>query len=66
VAWRVATRPGKGALEVIDEAAWNHLTSVEQETYQPVNLVGTEQEADKFARAQVDATKPVRPKLRLR
>jgi hypothetical protein len=63
--WRVATRPGKAALEVIDEADWNHLTSAEQETYQSVNLFGTEQEADKFARGQVDAAKPVRPKLRM-
>jgi hypothetical protein len=31
-----------------------------------VNLFGTEQEADKFARGQVDAAKPVRPKLRVR
>ena len=64
--WRVATRPGKGSLEVIDPDDWNHLTSEQQNTYQSVSLFGTEQEADQFARGKVDAARPVRPKLRLR
>jgi len=66
LAWRVATRPGKGALEVIDPEDWNLLTTEQQSTYQSVNLFRTEQEADKFATGQVDAAKPIRPKLRAR
>ena len=66
MAWRVATEPKKGALEVIDPEQWNHLTVEQQSTYSSVNLFGSEQEADQFARDQVDAAKPVPPKLRMR
>jgi hypothetical protein len=64
MAWRVARRPGTGPLEVIDQEDWNQLTTERQNTYQSVSLFRTEQEADKFAAGQVDAAKPVRPKLR--
>jgi hypothetical protein len=63
MAWRVATRPGKGALEVIDPEDWDLWTAEKQGTYQSMSLFPTEQEADKFAKAQVDAAKPGRPKL---
>jgi hypothetical protein len=61
--WRVGTRPGKGALEVIGPEDWDHLTAEQRDTYQSVSLFRTEQEADKFATAQVDAAKPARCKV---
>jgi hypothetical protein len=64
--WRVATRPKKGELEVIDPEDWDRLTAQQQDTYLSVSLFDTEQEADKFARGQVDAARVVRPKLHLR
>jgi hypothetical protein len=64
MAWRVATRPGKGLLEVIDPADWDTLTTEQRTAYQSVRRFRTEQEADKFANAQVEAAKPVRPKRR--
>jgi len=62
MSWRVATKVGKGTLEVIDPDDWAHLTTEQQDTYQGVNLFQSEQEADKFAAAQVDAAKPARGK----
>jgi hypothetical protein len=64
--WRIATRPGKGALEVIGPEDWDHLTAEQQNTYQSVSLFRTEQEADKFATGVVEAAKTARCKLRAR
>jgi hypothetical protein len=68
MAWRVASRPGKAksTLEVIDPEDWLTFTIDRQNTYESLSLFTTEQEADKFAAAQVDAAKPVRPKFRPR
>ncbi len=57
MAWRVATRPKTALLEVIDPTEWNTLTKEQQSAYQSVSLFRTEQEADKFAKVQVDAAK---------
>jgi hypothetical protein len=65
MSWRVATQPRTGALEVIDPEEWERLTAEQQDAYQGVNLFGSEQEADKFARGQVDAAKPGNSKRRL-
>ena len=59
----MATRPGKPALEGIDPEDWNTFTTERQNGYQLVSLFGTEQEADRFAQAQVEAPKVVRPKM---
>jgi hypothetical protein len=64
--WRVALQPRKGALEVINPSDWEQLTTEQQSTYQSVSLFGSEQEADRFARDQVDAAKSASPKLRSR
>jgi hypothetical protein len=64
MAWRVATRPAKGTIEVIDQEGWDLLSTEQQGTYQSVQLFRSEQEADLFARAQVDGAKPARAKLR--
>ena len=63
MAWRVTTRPGTATLEVIDPEDWNGFSTEKQNSYGPVTLFPTEQEADKFATGQVDASQPVRPKL---
>jgi hypothetical protein len=63
MAWRVALRPNTALLEVIDPEVWNQFTKEQQSTYQSVSLFGTEQEADKFAKVQVDAAKAVSSKL---
>ena len=57
--WRVATRAKTALFEVIDPAEWQMLTKEQQNDYQSVSLFSTEQEADKFAKVQVDAAKPV-------
>jgi hypothetical protein len=57
--WRVATRPKSALLEVIDPTEWIAFTTEQQNAYQSVSLFSTEQEADKFAKVQVDAAKPV-------
>jgi hypothetical protein len=64
--WRVATRPGKAGMiaqEVIDPEDWNSLTTEKQQTFQSVSEFSSEQEADKFVKAQVDAAKAATPKL---
>ena len=61
--WRVATRPGKVAQEVIDPEDWDTFTTEQQQTYQSVSEFGTEQEANKFALVVVEQAKPVRFKL---
>jgi hypothetical protein len=61
--WRVATSPKTALLEVIDQQEWNQLTKERQAAYQAVSFFATEQEADKFAKAQVDAAKAVGSKL---
>ena len=63
MAWRVATSPKTALLEVIDQPEWNQFTKERQAAYQAVSLFATEQEADKFAKARVDAAKSVAPKL---
>jgi hypothetical protein len=50
-------------LEVIDQQEWNQFTKERQAAYPSVSLFATEQEADKFAKAQVDAAKAVGSKL---
>jgi hypothetical protein len=67
MSWRVATRPGKKAtLEVIDPEDWAAYSKAQQAAYEALSEFATEQEADKFAFDQVEAAKPVRPKLRPR
>jgi hypothetical protein len=51
--WRVATKVGTATLEVIDPADWNAYTPTHREGYELVTEFDTEQEADKFAMAQV-------------
>lgn len=63
MSWRVATQPGKGTLQVIDPEDWTKFTTEQQSTYQSVSLFVTEQEADKFAKSQVEAANAVRTKL---
>jgi hypothetical protein len=63
MAWRVTTRPGTANLEVIDPEDWSDFSTEKQNSYESVSLFNTEQEADKFAKGQVEAAKPVRPKL---
>ena len=60
--WRVATRPGKATLEVIDPDDWDAISNEQQQTYQLVNEFPTEQEADKFAVGQLIRALAVRPK----
>jgi hypothetical protein len=60
--WRVATCPKTALLEVIDQDEWNQFTKERQATYQSVSLFATEQEADKFAKSQLDAAKALVPK----
>jgi len=60
--WRVATRPKTALLEVIDPTEWDNFTEAQQNTYESVSLFSSEQEADKFAAAKVDAAKATNPK----
>ena len=63
--WRVATRPGKPGMlgqEVIDPEDWDGFTTEQQAAYQSVCEFRTEQEADKFVTAQVEAAKALTPK----
>ena len=56
--WRVAKRPGTALLEVIDQEDWDDFSTEQQDRYQAVRLFGTEQEADKFVKGQIEAVKP--------
>jgi hypothetical protein len=60
--WRVARRPKTALLEVIGPIEWDTFTAEQQNAYQSVGLFRTEQEADRFATAQVDAAKALTPK----
>jgi hypothetical protein len=60
--WRVARRPKTALLEVIDPTEWDAFTAEQQNAYQSVGIFRTEQEADRFAAAQVDAAKALTPK----
>jgi hypothetical protein len=64
--WRVATRPGKAGMitqEVIDPEDWSSFTTEKQQTFQSLSEFPSEQEADKFVMAQVEATKAATRKL---
>ncbi len=66
MSWRVTTRPSKPGMtaqEVIDPEDWEGFTAEQQQTYQSVSEFSTEQEADKFVMAQVEAAKAALPKL---
>ena len=52
--WRVATKVGTATLEVIDPADWNAYSPTHRDGYERVTEFDTEQEADKFAKAQVE------------
>jgi hypothetical protein len=52
--WRVATKVGTATLEVIDPVDWNAYSPTHRESYERVTEFDTEQEADKFAKAQVE------------
>jgi hypothetical protein len=61
--WRVATQPGKTAQEVIDPEDWNAFTTEQQQAYEAVSEFKTEQEAEKFGKAQVAAANAINPKM---
>jgi len=50
------------AQEVIDPEDWDSFSAERQLTYQSVNEFSTEQEADKFGKARVEAAKAATPK----
>ena len=52
--WRVATKVGTATFEVIDPVDWNAYSPTHREGYERVTEFDTEQEADKFAKAQVE------------
>jgi hypothetical protein len=47
---------------VINPTEWDTFTEEQQNSYQSVSLFHTEQEADRFATAQVDAAKALTAK----
>ncbi len=61
--WRVAIQRGKTVQEVIDPEDWSTLTATQKEAYQAVREFGTEQEAEKFGKAQVAAANAINPKV---
>jgi hypothetical protein len=50
------------AQEVIGPDDWNSFTTEQQQTYQSVSEFGTEQEAEKFIKIQVEVANAAAPK----
>jgi hypothetical protein len=51
------------AQEVIDPKDWDSFTPEQRQAYRSVSEFGTEQEADKFVEAQVEAANAANPQL---